>query len=78
MYPALQIFALVLVAIAAALPLAHALELPGGANDYIVWGNLGDACRFLPEGSARAREAYGKVPSFSPRYEAAQKKLTSA
>ena len=29
MYPALQIVALVLVAIAAALPLAHALELPG-------------------------------------------------
>jgi len=34
----------------------QALELPGGANDYLLWGNLGDACRFLPEGGARARE----------------------
>jgi tetratricopeptide (TPR) repeat protein len=38
----------------------QALELPGGANDYLFWGNLGDACRFLPEGSARAREAYSR------------------
>ncbi|RPH54819.1 tetratricopeptide repeat protein, partial [bacterium] len=38
-----------------------ALELPGGANDHIVWGNLGDACRFLPEGGARAREAYSRA-----------------
>ncbi|HEY0553613.1 MAG TPA: protein kinase [Thermoanaerobaculia bacterium] len=39
----------------------QALELPGGANDYLFWGNLGDACRFLPEGSARAREAYSRA-----------------
>ncbi|HBL29307.1 MAG TPA: hypothetical protein DD490_20950, partial [Acidobacteria bacterium] len=40
-----------------------ALELPGGANDYRIWGNLGDACRFLPEaeGGARAREAYTRA-----------------
>jgi serine/threonine-protein kinase len=38
-----------------------ALELPGGANDYRVWGNLGDACRFLPEGGARAHEAYSRA-----------------
>jgi tetratricopeptide (TPR) repeat protein len=38
-----------------------ALELPGGANDYRVWGNLGDACRFLPEGGDRAREAYSRA-----------------
>jgi serine/threonine-protein kinase len=36
------------------------LELPGGANDYLLWGNLGDACRFLPDG-ARAREAYTRA-----------------
>ncbi len=39
----------------------QALELQGGANDYRVWGNLGDACRFLPEGGARAREAYSRA-----------------
>lgn len=39
----------------------QALELPGGANDYLFWGNLGDACRFLPEDSARAREAYSRA-----------------
>jgi serine/threonine-protein kinase len=39
----------------------QALELPGGANSYLLWGNLGDACRFLPEGGARAREAYSRA-----------------
>ncbi|HEY4591381.1 MAG TPA: tetratricopeptide repeat protein, partial [Thermoanaerobaculia bacterium] len=39
----------------------QALELPGGANNYLLWGNLGDACRFLPEGGARAREAYSRA-----------------
>ncbi|HKI00466.1 MAG TPA: protein kinase [Thermoanaerobaculia bacterium] len=39
----------------------QALELPGGANDYRFWGNLGDACRFLPGGGARAREAYTRA-----------------
>ena len=39
----------------------RALELPGGANSYLLWGNLGDACRFLPEGGARAREAYSRA-----------------
>jgi serine/threonine-protein kinase len=39
----------------------QALELPGGANDYLLWGNLGDACRFLPAGGARAREAYSRA-----------------
>jgi tetratricopeptide (TPR) repeat protein len=38
-----------------------ALELPGGANNYLLWANLGDACRFLPEGGARAREAYSRA-----------------
>ncbi len=37
------------------------LELPGGANSYLLWGNLGDACRFLPDGGARAREAYTRA-----------------
>lgn len=35
-----------------------ALELPGGANQFIVWGNLGDACRWTPERMERSREAY--------------------
>jgi tetratricopeptide (TPR) repeat protein len=39
----------------------QALELPGGANSYLLWGNLGDACRFLPEGGAQAREAYTRA-----------------
>lgn len=39
----------------------EALELPGGANSYLLWGNLGDACRFLPEGGTRAREAYSRA-----------------
>lgn len=39
----------------------QALELPGGANNYLLWGNLGDACRFLPEGGGRAREAYSRA-----------------
>jgi eukaryotic-like serine/threonine-protein kinase len=39
----------------------QALELPGGANAYLLWGNLGDACRFLPEGGDRAREAYSRA-----------------
>jgi serine/threonine-protein kinase len=39
----------------------QALELPGGANDYLLWGNLGDACRFLPDGGARGREAYSRA-----------------
>ncbi len=39
----------------------QALELPGGANSYLLWANLGDACRFQPEGAARAREAYSRA-----------------
>jgi serine/threonine-protein kinase len=39
----------------------QALELPGGANNYLLWGNLGDACRFLPADGARAREAYSRA-----------------
>ncbi len=39
----------------------QALELPGGANNYLLWGNLGDACRFLPQEGARAREAYSRA-----------------
>jgi serine/threonine-protein kinase len=39
----------------------QALELPGGANDYRLWGNLGDAFRFLPKGGAQAREAYSRA-----------------
>jgi len=39
----------------------RALELPEGGNNYLYWGNLGDACRFLPEGGDRAREAYSRA-----------------
>ncbi|HKH47344.1 MAG TPA: tetratricopeptide repeat protein, partial [Thermoanaerobaculia bacterium] len=39
----------------------QALELSGGANSYLLWGNLGDACRVLPEGGTRAREAYTRA-----------------
>ena len=30
----------------------------GGSNEYILWGNLGDACRWAPGKEKRAREAY--------------------
>jgi serine/threonine-protein kinase len=39
----------------------QALGLPGGANNYLLWGNLGDACRFLSGGGARSREAYPRA-----------------
>ena len=29
-----------------------------GLNDYVIWGNLGDAYRNLPEFKDKAREAY--------------------
>ncbi len=35
-----------------------ALDMPGGANNYMVWGNLGDACRWTPDKKERSREAY--------------------
>jgi serine/threonine-protein kinase len=36
--------------------LEKALEL--GANEYLVWGNLGDVYRFLPDHEDEAREAF--------------------
>lgn len=35
-----------------------ALEMPGGANSDLQWGNLGDACRWIPGKEKRAREVY--------------------
>jgi serine/threonine-protein kinase len=35
-----------------------ALDMPGGSNNHMVWGNLGDACRWTPDKEERAREAY--------------------
>ncbi len=35
-----------------------ALDMPGGSNNYMVWGNLGDACRWTPDKKERSREAY--------------------
>jgi tetratricopeptide (TPR) repeat protein len=45
---------------------------------YDAWFSAGELFEKQLKDAARARDAYGKVPSFSPRYEAAQKKLTSA
>lgn len=36
----------------------RSLELPAGSNNYVVWGNLGDACRWSSGKKDRAREAY--------------------
>ncbi len=30
----------------------------GGSTDYLLWGNLGDACRWTPDHESRAMEAY--------------------
>jgi eukaryotic-like serine/threonine-protein kinase len=38
-----------------------ALDMPGGANNYLVWGNLGDACRWTPDNEERSREAYQRA-----------------
>lgn len=36
----------------------RALEMPAGSNDHVIWGNLGDACRWTPHKKERSREAY--------------------
>jgi tetratricopeptide (TPR) repeat protein len=35
-----------------------ALEKPGGSNHYMVWGNLGDAYRWIPDRKESSRSAY--------------------
>jgi len=35
-----------------------ALEMPAGSNNYMVWGNLGDAYRWTPDKKEKARDAY--------------------
>jgi serine/threonine-protein kinase len=35
-----------------------ALEMPGGSNNYMVWGNLGDAYRWIPDKKKKADDAY--------------------
>lgn len=35
-----------------------ALETAGGSNNYMIWGNLGDAYRWTPDKKERARDAY--------------------
>jgi TolA-binding protein len=45
---------------------------------YDAWFSAAELFEKQLKDSARAREAYGKVPAASPRYEAAQKKLASA
>jgi tetratricopeptide (TPR) repeat protein len=35
-----------------------ALEMPGGSNNYMVWGNLGDAYRWTPDKKESSRDAY--------------------
>jgi hypothetical protein len=44
---------------------------------YDAWFSAAELFEKQLKDSARARDAYGKVPAGSPRYEAAQKKLTS-
>jgi serine/threonine protein kinase/Flp pilus assembly protein TadD len=39
----------------------RALEMPAGANDYLIWANLGDACRWTPDKKERSREAYNNA-----------------
>jgi len=36
----------------------RAIETGGGSNNYFLWGNLGDAYRWTPDGKAKARDAY--------------------
>jgi hypothetical protein len=45
---------------------------------YDAWFSAAELFEKQLKDATRARDAYAKVPSFSPRYEAAQKKLTSA
>jgi hypothetical protein len=45
---------------------------------YDAWFSAAELFEKQLKDAARAREAYAKVPAASPRYEAAQKKLTSA
>jgi tetratricopeptide (TPR) repeat protein len=45
---------------------------------YEAWFSAAELFEKQLKDPARAREAYGKVPATSPRYDAAQKKLTSA
>ncbi|NJL28091.1 MAG: tetratricopeptide repeat protein [Thermoanaerobaculia bacterium] len=33
----------------------------GGANNYLMWGNLGDALRWTPDSESRARDAYTRA-----------------
>jgi serine/threonine-protein kinase len=35
-----------------------ALEMPGGSNNYMIWGNLGDAYRWTPDKKEKAGDAY--------------------
>ncbi len=39
--------------------------LQASGNDPVVWGNLADACRWVPEKKARAREAYDRAIGIS-------------
>jgi serine/threonine-protein kinase len=34
------------------------LRMPGGSNNYMVWGNLGDAYRWTPDQKEKSRDAY--------------------
>ena len=45
---------------------------------YDAWFSAAELFEKQLKDSGRARDAYGKVPPASPRYEAAQKKLASA
>ncbi len=54
-----------------------AAETDAGANDYLLWGNLGDAYRWTPDNELRAREAFMRaIQLLRKRLAAAPKDVT--
>ncbi len=45
----------------ATLVFEKAVDLPGGSNDYQVWGNLADSYRWTPDRHPQARDAYKRA-----------------
>lgn len=45
----------------AAAAMEKAVAFPNGANAYILWGNLGDAYRFVPDREDKSRSAYQRA-----------------
>ncbi len=51
---------------------AQALELPGGSHSYRIWGNLGDAYRWIPDHEVDAQAAYLRAIQLASRTLAAR------